>query len=223
MTWQKRAFDHLLAICLSIVLSPLMLWLSWKLWRSQGRPVFFVSERMRSADRSFQLWKFRTMHVVARDQGVSGGHKSNRITPMGQRLRALRLDELPQLWNILRGDLSFVGPRPPLREYVAKYPGIYAQVLQSRPGVTGLATLRFHKHEERLLARCMTPDETEAIYTRICIPRKARLDLIYQRNQSLWFDLSILVATCRTVFRRKAAGSARPNHPLRQEVDVGRQ
>ena len=115
---------------------------------------------MRSVDQGFRLLKFRTMHVAADSGGVSGGDKQTRITPMGRFLRRTRLDELPQLWNILRGDISFVGPRPPLRRYVDSHPDLYARVLACRPGVTGLATVIFHRTEERLLAPCKTPQET---------------------------------------------------------------
>ncbi len=105
--------------------------------------------------------------------------------------------------NILRGDLSFVGPRPPLREYVERFPEVYAEVLKSRPGVTGLATIRFHKHEERLLSRCETPEETDRVYCRICVPRKAQLDLIYQRHQSTCYDFDLVFQTISNLFRRR--------------------
>ena len=203
MTWRKRIFDIFFACLLVIILGPAILYLIVYILIKQGRPLFYVAERMKSPTEPFGLWKFRTMHIVDTDAGVSGGDKDNRITPVGARLRAKRLDEFPQLWNILKGDLSFVGPRPPLREYVERYPDIYREVLKSRPGVTGLATIRFHKHEDRLLARCDTPEETDAVYTRICIPRKARLDLMYQRNQSTCYDFDLVFQTIGNLFRRK--------------------
>jgi lipopolysaccharide/colanic/teichoic acid biosynthesis glycosyltransferase len=113
------------------------------------------------------------------------------------------LDEIPQLWNILRGDMSFVGPRPPLRSYVERAPALYAAVLRSRPGLTGLATLHFRRHEERLLARCFTPQETDSVYARRCVPRKARLDLIYQRRPNLCADVAILWKTVMQVVNRE--------------------
>src|SRR5690606_28666329 len=106
-----------------------------------------------------------------------------------------RLDEVPQLWNVLKGDMSFVGPRPPLRVYVERFPDLYAQVLRSRPGVTGLASLHFHRHEEWILARCATPEDTDAAYARRCVPRKARLDLIYQRRRNLCLDMALMWRT----------------------------
>lgn len=203
MTWRKRIFDIFFASLLVIILGPILLWLLVYLLVKEGRPLFYVAERMKGPGQPFNLWKLRTMTVVDEDQGVSGGNKASRVTKTGAWLRRKRLDEFPQLWNILRGDLSFVGPRPPLREYVERFPDIYGKVLKSRPGVTGLATIRFHKHEERLLSRCETPLETDDIYCRICVPRKAKLDLIYQRNQSTCYDFDLVFQTIGNLFRRQ--------------------
>ena len=203
VTWRKRIFDLFFASLLVVILGPIILWLVVYILIKQGRPLFYPAERMKTPTEPFTLWKFRTMTVVDQDQGVSGAHKASRVTPLGAKLRAKRLDEFPQLWNILRGDLSFVGPRPPLREYVERFPEIYNEVLKSRPGVTGLATIRFHKHEERLLSRCTTPEETDDVYTRICVPRKARLDLIYQRHQSTCYDFDLVFQTIGNLFRRR--------------------
>lgn len=204
MTPQKRILDVFFAILLVIILGPILIGLLVYLLIKQGRPLFYVAERMKTPDQAFGLWKLRTMTVVDGDQGVSGGNKASRVTPTGRWLRAKRLDEFPQLWNVLKGDLSFVGPRPPLREYVERFPDVYQKVLQSRPGVTGLATLRFHRHEERLLAKCDTPEETDRVYSSACIPRKAKLDLVYQRNQSICFDFALVFETMSAVFGRRS-------------------
>ncbi|GGG78793.1 sugar transferase [Salipiger pallidus] len=195
MTAGKRLLDVVLALVLLIVLSPLVIGVALAILLLDGRPVCYFSERMRTPTEGFCLWKFRTMKPDAADRGVSGGDKSARITRTGAVLRRYRLDELPQLWNILRGDISFVGPRPPLRQYTKKFPALYERVLASRPGVTGLATLAFHRTEERLLARCRDVDETEEIYCRRCVPQKARLDLIYARNRTICYDLRLIAAT----------------------------
>lgn len=202
MTVGKRLFDIALALLLAgVLVLPFALLLLWVLWR-QGLPLFHVSERMKTQDQGFVLWKLRTMTVVAADSGVSGGDKAARITQVGRFLRRTRLDEVPQLWNIAIGDISFVGPRPPLRRYVEMFPALYRQVLQSRPGVTGLATLHIHRYEERVLAQCTTPVETEAVYIRRCIPRKARIDLIYQNRRSLCLDIWIILQTAGAGKRR---------------------
>lgn len=202
MTFGKRFFDIFLALVLLVPLGAAMIVIAALLLITQGRPILYGSERMRDPVRSFTLWKFRTMRPAATDSGVSGGDKAGRVTPAGAALRASRLDELPQLFNILKGDMSFVGPRPPLRQYVEAFPDLYAAVLKSRPGVTGLASLVYHRHEERLLARCLSAEETDRVYSRRCIPVKARLDLIYQRRRTLCLDLWILARTLRRVAER---------------------
>ena len=195
MTPAKRLVDLVLAVVLMALLAaPFGLLVLW-LWAREGRPVFYVAERMRAPGRPFLLWKLRTMSVVPPEAGVSGGNKAGRITATGRLLRRSRLDEVPQLWNILKGDMSFVGPRPPLRLYVERFPALYARVLRSRPGVTGLATLTFHRHEEALLAKCRTSAETDTVYARRCVPRKARIDLIYQRRRSIWMDFRLMWLT----------------------------
>lgn len=195
MTPAKRLFDVILALLLLVLLGPLIAMVAAIIALRNGRPVFYLSERMKTPTQGFALAKFRTMTLAASDAGVSGGDKAARITPLGRILRRNRLDELPQLWNVLCGDISFVGPRPPLREYVERFPALYARVLASRPGITGLATLRLHRHEERLLARCTTPDETDRVYCFICIPRKARLDLLYQAQRNLCWDAVLMLQT----------------------------
>ena len=202
MTFGKRLFDIALALLLGMILLAPIVIIAVLIALRDGRPVLYLSERMKTPTQGFQLWKFRTMSAVDNDSGVSGGDKSARITPIGATLRRFRLDELPQLWNILRGDISFVGPRPPLRRYVEMCPDLYAQVLRSRPGVTGLATIIFHKTEERLLAPCSSAEDTEDVYVRRCIPVKGKLDLIYAKNQSLCYDAALIVETIRRVFRR---------------------
>ena len=199
----KRGFDVVAALGLMVVLSPFFAGVTIAILMRRDGPVFYVSERMKTVDHPFQLIKFRTMRPPAAgddNAGVSGGDKRDRITPLGHRLRRYRLDETPQLVNVLRGDISFVGPRPPLRRYTESHRDLYHLVLQNRPGVTGLASLTFHRHEEMLLAETSSSTETEAVYVRRCMPRKARIDLIYQARRSLWLDLEILL---RTASRRR--------------------
>lgn len=195
MTPLKRLTDILFAAPMAIILAPVLLLVGLTILVLDGRPIFYVSDRAKGLDRTFRLVKFRTMRSDSTDSGASGGHKASRITRSGSFLRKYRLDEMPQLWNILKGDMSFVGPRPPLNTYVEKYPEIYGEVLKSRPGVTGMASIYFHAHEEFLLAKCSTPEENEHIYQSRCIPRKAHIDLLYARNRSFCFDLWLMLAT----------------------------
>jgi len=202
MTWRKRIFDLFFASLLVLILGPILLALLLWLLVKQGRPIFYVAERMKGVDQPFDLWKLRTMTVVDQDAGVSGGDKTARITPIGAWLRRRRLDEFPQLYNILKGDLSFVGPRPPLRDYVERHREIYGHVLQSPPRVTGLASIAYHRHEALLLERCDSAEETDQVYSRSCVPTKARLDLIYQRHQNMCYDFDLVFQTIGNIFRR---------------------
>lgn len=199
MTWTKRSLDVVVAIGLGLCLIPVMAMVAGLVAMLDGRPVFYRSQRVTTGGRRFGLIKFRTMRHDPLDAGVSGADKTIRITRTGSILRRSRLDELPQLWNVLRGDMSFVGPRPPLPRYVDMFPDLYERVLQSRPGITGLATLVFHRHEARILGQCHTADQTEAAYIRRCIPVKARLDLIYGERRSLCWDLWLMLATIAPV------------------------
>lgn len=195
MTPSKRAFDLAVAAILTPFVLPLAGVIAVLIWLTDGRPILHAGERMTTPTRGFTLWKFRTMRVDPADSGVTGRDKADRITPIGRVLRRARLDELPQLWNLWTGEISVVGPRPPLRQYVERFPEIYGQVLKSRPGITGLATVTYNRHEALLLSRSRSGQETDAIYARACVPRKARLDLIYQRNRSLCFDVAIVAKT----------------------------
>ncbi|MEM9343096.1 MAG: sugar transferase [Pseudomonadota bacterium] len=188
---QKRGLDILASLLLLTLLAPLMATIALLIRIFDGGPVLYGSERMRTPQAGFYLWKFRTMAGEGALQ-PSGGANAGRITPLGRVLRRTRLDELPQLWNILRGDMSLVGPRPPLREYVNRFPALYARVLSVPPGLTGLATLKFHRHEAALLAGAKTRAAVDGIYARRCVPRKARLDTIYARHSSVLFDLQIM-------------------------------
>jgi lipopolysaccharide/colanic/teichoic acid biosynthesis glycosyltransferase len=182
MTPSKRLFDLVIALALAVILLPVGLIMAAVIWALDGRPVLYLSERMKTPTQGFKLAKFRSMTVVAADSGVSGGDKSARITRTGAFLRRSRLD-------------------------VDCFPDIYAQVLKSRPGITGLATIIYHRHEEMLLARSNSRAETDAIYARACVPRKARLDLIYQRRRTLCLDAMLML---KTVFRRLPLKRKRP-------------
>lgn len=202
MTLSKRMLDIVVALALSVLLLIPLLLVMGILLVIEGRPLFYISERMQTPTQGFSLIKLRTMRPSDENGGVTGGDKSDRIPPVYRILRKSRFDEIPQLWNVLRGDMSFVGPRPPLRIYVEAFPKLYAAVLRNRPGITGLASLRFHAHEERLLAATTDAAQTDHVYRTRCVPRKATLDLIYQRHQSLCFDLALIWETITRVFRR---------------------
>lgn len=214
MTPAKRIMDLALGVVLVVLLAIPMAFVAILILVLDGRPVFYRSERMKTNTRPFTLWKFRSMTADRNDTGVSAGYKTARITRTGRFLRGKRLDELPQLLNILRGDMSFVGPRPPLRRYVELRPDLYSQVLQNRPGVTGLATLVFHRTEERKLSRCQSAEETDDVYLRCCVPAKARLDLIWARNRSVCFDAVLIYETVARVLLSPKRKHHRRSHKL---------
>lgn len=191
-------FDRAFATLLLPLVLPVLGFLYVLALLSQGRPFIYASERMRDADTSFRLYKIRTMRPpgFGDREGALGGHLAHRVTPLGVWLRRLRLDELPQIFNVIRGDIRFIGPRPPLRKHVEACPRRYRRLLAStRPGITGLATVMVHAREERLLSACRTAEETELVYQRRCLPVKLRLDMIYQRKRSLVLDLMVLWRT----------------------------
>lgn len=204
MTFRKRLLDLVLSLLLLAVLWPVILILLVVLKVVEGGSVLYIAERMKTPDVAFGLLKFRTMRPDANDlgAGVTGGNKQARMSKIHRILRRTRADEIPQLWNVIRGDMSLVGPRPPLRVYVEAFPETYEKVLRSRPGVTGLATLRYHAHEEWLLAKCTTAEQTDDVYRRRCVPWKARLDLIYQQRRNVCFDLVLIWETAKKPFRR---------------------
>ncbi len=193
----KRLFDIALALILCIASLPIFAVLVIIVTVRDGRPFLYKSKRCKTFDLTFDLVKIRTMRLVPDHEniGVTGGHKSNRITSLGRWLRRYRLDELPQLWNVLKGDMSFVGPRPPEPRYVMARPNVYRQVLKDQPGITGLASIIFHLHEEKMLAACLAQEDAEKVYLRRSVPRKATLDRLYHDNRSLKLDLYILYLT----------------------------
>lgn len=222
MPGSKRLFDVGFALILLVPLSLVMAVVALVLLIAQGRPIFYSAHRMRGPNRAFTQLKFRTMLRQEDDFGATGAHKHWRITPIGHFLRRTRIDELPQLFNILKGDMSFVGPRPPLREYVERFPAVYTQVLKSRPGVTGLATLIYHRHEDRILARCKSAEATEDAYYRRCLPAKLKIDLIYQRHRDYRMDLWILWSTVKIVISRRDERPRRRKGPADGRAQVAK-
>lgn len=191
-----------IAQCVALLLAPFALLLLTILYcivvPIQGRPFLYTSERMRTPDRAFHLYKIRTLHPPdpASEESVLCGTQAQRVTKIGRILRRTRLDELPQLFNVLKGDMRFIGPRPPLRRYVEAYPELYAEILEDTPpGITGLATVMVHRREERLLSACSDLVEADRVYRSRCIPVKARLDLLYRKRRGVLLNMLVLYRT----------------------------
>ena len=189
----KRLFDILCAGVGLLLLSPLLLAVAaWVKLDSRG-PVMFRQERVGRFGRTFRIHKFRTMRVDAPKLGpqITIGDDA-RITRSGRWLRASKVDELPQLWDVLRGAMSLVGPRPEVPRYVALYPEEQrALVLSVRPGITDPASLSF-RNESELLAQAEDPERE---YVEVVMPMKLRLAADYVRNASLGGDIRLILAT----------------------------
>lgn len=189
----KRLFDIVCAGIGLLLLSPLLLAVAaWVKLDSPG-PVMFRQERVGRFGASFRIHKFRTMRVDAPRLGpqITIGDDA-RITRSGRWLRASKVDELPQLWDVLRGAMSLVGPRPEVPRYVALYPAELRElVLSVRPGITDPASLSF-RNESELLARAEDPERE---YVEVVMPMKLRLAADYVRNASLGGDIRLILAT----------------------------
>ena len=188
----KRAFDLFFSLTLIIALSPVLLFL-WLLVRlSDGGPGLFKQVRSGRGGRAFVLYKFRTMYddSESKGPGVTSG-TDQRVTAVGKFLRKYKLDELPQLYNVLKGEMSFVGPRPESQKFVDLFPDDYDYILQISPGITDYAALEY-RDEERVLAGY---DDVEQAYINVVLPKKIILYRKYIDEISLKTDLKILYKT----------------------------
>ncbi|MBL8001721.1 MAG: sugar transferase [Flavobacteriales bacterium] len=194
----KRAFDIVFAFVALVILSPLLLVFTLAVAFSSPGGAFFRQVRVGRNGREFRLLKFRSMRPGSEAKGqLTIGGRDPRITPVGYFLRRTKLDELPQLWNVLVGDMSIVGPRPEVPRYVALYTPEQRRVLSVRPGITGMASLDY-VDENDLLAKAADPERT---YIEQVMPAKLALDLRYVRERSMALDLRIIAATLKLIFR----------------------
>ena len=193
----KRVFDLLAATAGLILLGPLLLLLA--LWIKLGSPgpVFYRGQRAGRGGKPFRIFKFRTM-VVNADKigGPSSSADDPRITRIGGFLRRYKLDELPQLLNVFKGEMSFVGPRPEVLEEVHGYSDDERRLLSVRPGITDWASIKF-RNEGEILRGSPDPHQT---YREKIRPEKIRLGLEYVENHSFWTDCSILLRTMKVIF-----------------------
>lgn len=200
----KRMLDVLLAAPALLILSPLLALIAVAVLLGSGRPVLFRHQRIGLDGRRFLLLKFRSMRSAAAPGLPITGGGDPRVTPVGRLLRRTKLDELPQLINILVGDMSVVGPRPEVPRYVAIYDDAQREVLTFRPGLTDPASLAFRNEEELLGA--VPAGAREEYYLREIMPRKLALNLEYIRSASLAGDIALIWRTIVVVI----LGAARP-------------
>ena len=188
----KRTFDFLVSLIGLIVVSPILLSVALLVKTTSRGPVFYKQDRVGLNARIFKLLKFRTMVINADKLGSSVTVKFDpRITPVGRFLRKFKLDELPQLINVLKGDMSFVGPRPDVPGFADKLRDEDRTILSVRPGITGPATLKY-RNEEDVLAKQADPDKYNA---EVIYPDKVRLNRQYVENASFWKDMGYILET----------------------------
>lgn len=196
----KRGFDIIFSSLGLIILSPLFLIIILIIKTGSKGPVFFTQTRVGKDGKEFKIIKFRTMEVDAEKKGmqITVGQDS-RITKEGKWLRKFKLDELPQLINVLVGDMSFVGPRPEVPKYVGYYDDYQRNILKVKPGITDLASIEF-RAENELLGRSADPEKT---YIEEIMPAKFRLNLKYLKNMTLLNDVKIIMKTILVLLLRK--------------------
>jgi lipopolysaccharide/colanic/teichoic acid biosynthesis glycosyltransferase len=193
----KRVFDILMATIGLIVLSPLFLLVAVLIKIDSHGPIFFRQERIGKRFRPFLIYKFRTMVENAEQIGSKITYGNDpRITRIGQFLRKTKIDELPQIINVFKGEMSLVGPRPEVRQYVEIYRQDYETILTVRPGITDLASLKY-PDEAALLGHCNNPQEE---YLRHVLPDKINLNKESIKHSSFFFDLTVILKTLLKLF-----------------------
>ena len=189
--WAKWLFDRIMSLLGLIILSPVLLVVAILIRvKMPGGPVLFKQKRVGKEGKLFTMVKFRSMSVAHGGSSVSVAGES-RITPLGAKLRKYKLDELPELWNVLIGDMSFVGPRPDVPGYADKLVGEDRVILKLRPGITGPASLKY-RDEETLLA---TVEDPIRYNDEVIFPDKVRINKEYYYNWSFWQDIRYIVRT----------------------------
>lgn len=195
----KRIFDFLLSLIGLILLSPIFIIIAFWIMADSSGGIFYRQERIGKNGKPFRIHKFRTMVVNADKSGGLTVGKDNRITNSGQVLRRYKLDELPQLIDVLFGKMSLVGPRPELAEFMDLYPDdVRQKILSVQPGITDWASIKMID-ENDLLAQYDNPRQA---YIDEIMPQKAQFYVQYVENQSLWEDIKIILATIKKIFIR---------------------
>lgn len=197
MRFGKRAFDICAVLASTVIIIPLICLIAIGIALTSKGPIFFSQERMGKNFSRFKLFKFRTMVVDAANMGplVTKG-SDPRITKVGSFLRKSKLDELPQLFNVLKGDMSIVGPRPEVEKYAVLFKGKYKSVLSIRPGITDYATLEYRNEQDVLNNYA----DTEEGYIKEVLPAKIALYEKYLLEMSFTTDLKIIVNTLTALF-----------------------
>ena len=189
----KFVFDRLVSAIGLVLIMPVLLAISIIIMVNMSCPIFFIQERIGKNGARIKIHKFRTMRALTENEPITGvaAKETMRITPLGRVLRRYKLDELPELWDVVIGNMSFVGPRPDVPGYADALVGEDREVLKLRPGITGPASLKY-RNEEELLANV---DDPQKYNDEVIFPDKVRINLYYLHHYSFWMDIKMIFAT----------------------------
>lgn len=198
----KRLFDVVASSVGLLLASPILLPVMFLVWRKDGHSPFYIALRVGKNDRPFRMVKLRSMVIGADKSGVdSTSSNDNRITSVGRFIRRYKLDELTQLWNVFKGDMSLVGPRPNVKRETDLYTPVERKLLEVKPGITDISSIVF-SDEGDILKDQADPD---IAYNQLIRPGKSLLGLIYIDNQSLWLDIRLCYLTLIAILSRDKA------------------
>ena len=198
----KRLFDILTSLFGLLLLSPILIVFMYLIYRQDKASPFYMAPRVGKSDTSFKMVKLRSMVSDADKSGVSSTSNNDiRITPIGQKIRRYKLDELTQLWNVLMGDMSLVGPRPQLEIDTDLYTNIERKLLSIRPGITDFSSIVFSDEGEILEGK----EDPDLTYNQLIRPWKSRLGLIYVEKQSFLLDIRLIIYTLVAIISKQRA------------------
>ena len=198
----KRLVDILASFFGLLFFSPILLPTIFLIWKEDKRSPFYVRPRLGKNGKSFKMIKLRSMEVDADKSGVvSSSENDMRITPIGHKIRKYKLDELIQLWNVLIGDMSLVGPRPNVKDETELYTNVEKELFSVRPGITDFSSIVFSDEGDILKGK----DNPDLVYNQLIRPWKSRLGLIYIKNQSFLLDIKMIIYTLVAIFSKQRA------------------
>jgi len=195
----KRLSDFIVSLLSIIILSPLLIIISILVLVSSGCPIIHRQKRVGKNWKIFNLYKFRTMIVGAEKEGYICKKDDSRVTPIGRVLRKWKLDELPQLFNVLKGDMSFVGPRPEILEFAEHYKEQFKKILVVKPGITDLASIQF-RNELDLIGNVKN---TKDYYLKEILPQKTKINSDYIKKANIFYDIYLILKTLTSLLFKR--------------------
>jgi len=194
----KRSFDFIVSFLGIIFLSPLLILIALLVLINSGYPIIYRQKRVGKNWEIFYLYKFRTMRIGAEKQGYVCKKDDERVTTIGRMLREYKLDELPQLFNVLRGEMSFVGPRPEILEFSEHYKAKFEEILTVEPGITDLASIRF-RNESNLIGNV---ENTSDYYLKEILSQKTEINSNYIKKANIFYDIHLIFKTLTSLFSK---------------------